>query len=149
MNKFEIVKDEFRAYHDAEIKLPVRATKHSAGYDICTPVDITIPSGAYVKVKTDIKVKVKEDEVLLLYVRSSVGIKKNIMLMNGTGVIDADFYGNKENDGNITLALYNYGNELQTFKAGDRICQGVFVKYDTVEDDNVEAIRIGGIGSTN
>lgn len=149
MNKFEVVKDEFRAYPNAEIKLPVRATKYSAGYDICTPTDITLPSRACVKVKTDIKARVKEDEVLLLYVRSSVGIKKNIMLMNGTGVIDSDFYNNEENDGNITLALYNYGNDLQTFKAGDRICQGVFVKYDTVEDDNVEMIRIGGIGSTN
>ena len=149
MNKFEVVKDEFRAYPGAEIKMPVRATKHSAGYDICTPTDITIPSGACVKVKTDIKAKVKEDEVLLIFVRSSVGIKKNIVLMNGTGVIDSDFYGNVENDGNITLALYNYGNGLQTFKAGDRICQGVFVKYDTVESDCTESVRTGGIGSTN
>lgn len=89
MNKFEVVKDEFREYPDVDITLPTRATKHSAGYDICTPTNIFIPSGTYVKVKTDIKAKVKEDEVLLLYVRSSVGIKKNIMLMNGTGVIDA------------------------------------------------------------
>ena len=149
MNKFEIVKDEFRAYPDAKIKLPVRATKHSAGYDICTPIDFTIPSGACVKVKTDIKAKIKDDEVLLIFVRSSVGIKKNIVLMNGTGIIDRDFYNNKDNDGNITLALHNYGNDLQTFKAGDRICQGVFVKYDTVEDDDVETVRTGGIGSTN
>lgn len=149
MNKFEIVKDEFRAYPNVDIKLPVRATKHSAGYDICTPVDITIPSGGCVKVKTDIKAKIKDDEVLLIFVRSSVGIKKNIVLMNGTAVIDRDFYNNKDNDGNITLALYNYGNDLQTFKAGDRICQGVFAKYDTVEDDDVETTRTGGIGSTN
>ena len=60
-----------------------------------------------------------------------------------------DYYNNKDNDGSITLALYNYGNDLQTFKAGDRICQGVFVKYDTVEDDNVDVLRTGGIGSTN
>lgn len=149
MNKFEIVKDEFRAYPEVEIKLPTRATKHSAGYDICTPCDIHIPSKACVVVKTDIKAKVKEDEVLLIFVRSSVGIKKNIALMNGTGVIDSDFYGNTDNDGNISLALYNYSNDLQTFKAGDRICQGVFVKYDIVENDNVETIRTGGIGSTN
>ena len=149
MNKFEVVKDEFREYPDANIKLPVRATKHSAGYDICAPVDITIPSGDCAKVKTDIKARIKDDEVLLIFVRSSVGIKKNIVLMNGTAVIDRDFYNNKDNDGNITLALYNYGNDLQTFKAGDRICQGLFVKYDTVEDDNVDALRTGGIGSTN
>ena len=148
MNKFEIVKDEFRAYPDTNIKLPVRATKHSAGYDICTPIDITIPSGACVKVKTDIKAKIKDDEVLLIFVRSSVGIKRKVALMTGTSVIDADFY-DSDCGGNISVALWNYGNELQTFKAGDRICHGVFVKYDTVEDDNAETIRIGGIGSTN
>lgn len=148
MNKFEIVKDEFRAYPDAEIKLPVRATKHSAGYDICTPCDIHIPSKACVCVKTDIRAKIKEDEALLLFIRSSVGIKRKVALMTGTSVIDSDFY-DSDCGGNISVALWNYGNDLQTFKAGDRICQGVFVKYDTVEDDNVETARTGGIGSTN
>lgn len=148
MNKFEIVKDEFRAYPDAKIKLPVRATKHSAGYDICTPIDITIPSGGCVKVKTDIKAKIKDDEVLLIFVRSSVGIKRKVALMTGTSVIDSDFY-DSDCGGNISVALWNYGNDIQTFKAGDRICQGVFVRYDIVEDDDVETIRIGGIGSTN
>lgn len=149
MNKFEVVRDEYRAFPHIEIKLPTRATKFSAGYDICTPTDITIPSKGSVKIKTDIKARVKEDEVLLLFVRSSVGIKKNVVLMNGTGVIDADYYSNPDNDGNIMLALYNYGEETAIFKAGDRICQGIFVKYDIVEDDNVAAERVGGIGSTN
>lgn len=148
MNKFEIVKDEFRAYPDANIKLPVRATKHSAGYDICTPIDIKIPSGDCVCVKTDIRAKIKEDEALLLFIRSSVGIKRKVALMTGTSVIDSDFY-DSDCGGNISVALWNYGNDLQTFKAGDRICQGVFVKYDTVEDDDVETTRTGGIGSTN
>ncbi len=149
MNKFEVVKDEYRAWPHVKIKLPTRATKFSAGYDICTPTDIFLPSKVSVKIKTDIKAKVKEDEVLLLFVRSSVGIKKNVVLMNGTGVIDADYYSNPDNDGNIMLALYNYGETAATFKAGDRICQGIFVKYDTVEDDNATMERAGGIGSTN
>ena len=149
MNKFEVVRDEYRVFPQAEIKLPVRGTKFSAGYDICTPCKITIPSGESIKIATDIKARVKEDEVLLLFVRSSIGIKKNVVLMNGTGIIDADYYSNSDNDGNIILALYNYGKESAIFQAGDRICQGVFVKYDTVEDDNVAATRTGGIGSTN
>lgn len=149
MNKFEIVRDEYRVFPQAEIKLPVRGTKFSAGYDICTPSKLVIPSGESIKIASDIKARVSEDEVLLLFVRSSVGIKKNVVLMNGTGVIDADYYSNPDNDGNIILALYNYGKETAIFQAGDKICQGVFVKYDTVEDDNVAATRIGGIGSTN
>ena len=149
MNKFEVVRDKYRAFPHIEIKLPTRATKFSAGYDIYTPSRIVIPSGKSIKIATDIKARVKEDEVLLLFVRSSVGIKKNVVLMNGTGVIDADYYSNPDNDGNIMLALYNYGKEAATFEVGDRICQGIFVKYDIVEDDNVAAERTGGIGSTN
>lgn len=149
MNKFEVVKNEHRKFPNAEIKLPTRATKHSAGYDIYTPCDITIEPGKTFVVPTDVKVQINEDEVLMIYVRSSVGIKKNICLMNGTGVIDSDYYGNPKNDGNMALALFNYGTETQSFKAGDAICQGIFMKYNTVEDDHVETIRVGGIGSTS
>ena len=149
MNKFEIVRDEFRAYPNVEIKLPARTTKGSAGYDICTPVDIDIKPNETCAVKTDIKAKVKDNEVLLVFIRSSVGIKKRVMLPNSVGVIDSDFYNNLDNDGNITLALYNFGTETQHFKAGDRIAQGMFVKYDVTVDDNANGERVGGIGSTN
>lgn len=149
MNKFEVVKNTYRVFPQSEIVLPTRGTKYSAGYDIRIPTKLVVPAGECRKVATDIKARVKEDEVLLLFVRSSVGIKKNIVLANGTGVIDADYYNNPDNDGNIIFALYNYGDRDVVFEAGDRVCQGIFVKYDTVEDDNVAAERIGGIGSTN
>lgn len=149
MTKFEIVKDEYREHPNIDIQLPKRATKHSAGYDFCTPVDLVVYPGKCESVKLDVKAKMNPNQVLLMYIRSSVGIKKHILLANGTGVIDSDFYGNKDNDGNMTLALYNYGKEVQIFKAGERIAQGVFVKFDTTEDDQVEKQRSGGIGSTN
>ena len=91
----------------------------------------------------------EQDEVLLLYIRSSIGIKRKLILSNGTGVIDATFYNNPDNEGNIACALYNYGNEPQTINAGERVMQGVFVKYLTTEDDKpLNKTRTGGIGSS-
>ena len=91
----------------------------------------------------------EQDEVLLLFVRSSIGIKRHLALANGTGVIDSSYYNNEGNEGNIICALYNYGNETQCIKQGERIMQGVFVKYLTVENDIVTGSqRKGGIGSS-
>ena len=148
-NKFEIVKDSCRRYPNADIVLPKRATRYSAGYDICVPCEVILEPGQSTVVPTDIKAKVKEDEVLLIYVRSSVGVKRQVALMNGTEVIDSDYYGNIDNDGNICLPLYNYGTQTQVFEPGERVCQGIFMKYDVAEEKTIETIRHGGVGSTN
>ena len=44
---------------------------------------------------------------------------------------------------------YNYGEDIWEVKAGDRIGQGMFIKYCTIEDDSVDTDRVGGWGSTN
>lgn len=133
------------------IKLPVRKTKYSAGYDICTPLDITIPAGERRVIPTGIKAVFREDEMeawhLQMYVRSSVGIKDGIVLTNGTGIVDSD-YQFAENDGDMMLALMNTSDNQVTYKAGDRICQAVFCLHGITNDDMAEADRKGGIGST-
>ena len=130
-------------------KIPTRADKGSAGYDFYTAERIVIPPKTAVTFSTNIKASMEPDEVLMLYIRSSVGIKKHIMLSNGTGVIDSTYYNNPDNEGNIMCALYNYGDTEQTIEAGDRVMQGVFVKYLTVENDQVmNKQRLGGIGSS-
>ena len=134
------------------IKIPVRKTKYSAGYDICTPIDITIPSGQRRVIPTGIKAVFSEDEMeswhLQMYVRSSVGIKDGVVLTNGTGVIDPDYFMG-ENDGDMMLALINTSEKLVKYKAGDRICQAVFVLHGITSDDAATGDRTGGIGSTN
>jgi dUTP pyrophosphatase len=143
MRKFKKV-----SYNDTGI-LPTRSDLGSAGYDFYTPVDLVIEPGKVVKFETNIKAKMLEDEVLKLYVRSSIGIKKNLMLCNGTGIIDSTYYNNPDNEGNIIVALYNYGDNVQSIKAGDRVIQGVFMKYLITEDDSpINAKRLGGIGSS-
>ena len=147
MRKFEIVKDEFRK-NSGEIKLPTRATRNSAGYDFYSPVDITIPPHEMVMIWTDIKASMYWDNVLILNVRSSMG-KQPVMIANTQGWIDSDYYGNPDNDGNIGFRLLNLGDTPYEIKAGDRIGQGMFIKYGTIKNDNTTAERKGGFGSTN
>ena len=147
MRYFEVVKDEFRK-NEGEIKLPTRATEHSAGYDFYSPVDITIPPHEMVMIWTDVKAHMYYDNVLLINVRSSMG-KQPIMIANTQGWIDQDYYGNENNDGNIGFRLFNLGNTPYEIKAGDRIGQGIFVKYGTIKNDNATGTRNGGFGSTN
>ena len=134
------------------IKIPVRKTKYSAGYDICTPIDITIPSGQRRVIPTGIKAVFAPEEMeswhLQMYVRSSVGIKDGVVLTNSTGIIDPD-YALGENDGDMMLALINTSEKLVKYKAGDRICQAVFMLHGITSDDAATGDRTGGIGSTN
>lgn len=77
-----------------------------------------------------------------------MGIDKNLCLANGTGIIDADYYNNPKNEGCIIVALRNDGDEYTEIECTDRICQGVFVSIGFTNNDYVDTIRSGGIGST-
>ena len=145
MRKFEIV----TGYEDVA-KLPNRSTKYSAGYDFHTTnsLPIMILPHKTVVLETGIKACMNQDEVLMMYVRSSVGIKRGLVLSNGTGIIDADYYNNPDNEGHIRVAVTNIGDVAQTVQPYEKIAQGVFMKYLTTDDDSVSAERVGGIGST-
>ncbi|GHF92407.1 dUTPase [Deinococcus piscis] len=146
---FELVAPQHRQHPDTEISLPRRGTRHSAGYDFVTPAGFTVQPGEMVRVTTDVKAYMGPGEVLQLYVRSSVGLR-GLMLANTVGIVDADYYSNPDNDGNIILALRNLGAEPLTAQAGDRVAQGVFVPYLLADGDdlNMGGERAGGYGHT-
>lgn len=146
---FEVVSDKFRKHPYVDIQLPKRGTKKSAGYDICTPVDIIIPpDGISDAIQTDLKAYMLEDEVLEIVPRSSIGFKKGLMLINTVGIIDSDYYSNPDNDGNIGFKFKNLTDKTVEIKAGERILQGIFKKYLITDYDNCDIERMGGIGST-
>ena len=127
--------------------LPARSTRNSAGYDFYALDDLLlIPHGAGV-LHTGVKAFMQPDEFLLLVVRSSLGIKRSIILGGACSVIDADYYGNESNDGEILIPLRNIGVTSQQIRKGERVAQGIFLKYLTCGDEP-EAIRTGGIGSS-
>lgn len=130
-------------------KKPTRGSVHSAGYDICAIEDYTVPPHQSVYIYTGIKAYMPPDEYLDLRVRSSLGIKRQLMLATGASVIDSDYYNNPDNEGEIMVVLYNYGDKTQTIEAGERIVQGIFTKYFLTDYDNTTDRRTGGTGSTN
>jgi len=147
MRKFHIVADDHRVHEEAPM-LPKRSTTGSAGYDFYLPEDILIFRNESILIWTDVKAEMYPREFLQMHIRSSYGIKKNLMLSNIVGIIDKDYYNNKSNDGNIGICLHNYGNDNIELKKGDAYCQGIFLEYSITDDDSTYQEREGGIGST-
>ena len=115
--------------------LPSRTTKCAAGYDFYALYDFVLKPGEIMKIPTGVKSNMNDDEMLLLIVRSSMGFKHNVRLCNQVGVIDKDFYNNKGNEGHMWIRLKNEGDKDYCVKKGEGICQGIFVKYLTVDDE--------------
>ncbi|EAV9867804.1 dUTPase [Listeria monocytogenes] len=146
---FEVVNETNRKFPGQTISLPIRGDKGSAGYDFFSNETVDIAAGEKHIFWTDVKSYMQEDEVLNIYVRSSIGIKKGLLLCNGTGIIDSSYYSNPGNDGNIGIAIKNFSSEPVKIESGERVAQGVFQKYLVADTDIVaNESRVGGVGST-
>ena len=100
-------------------------------------------------VSTGVKCKLDPNTFLQLSVRSSSPLKYWLMLANGVGIIDADYYNNPDNEGEIFLQIYNLSPFALQIKKGEYIGQGVILPYLTTEDDAATGERVGGFGSTS
>ena len=157
MRKFEKISyEQFKRDISSDLELynsynlPKRSTKGSAGYDFESIVDFTLKPGEIKKIPLGIKASMNSDEVLFLIVRSSMGFKYNVRMCNQVGVIDSDYYNNLENEGHMFIKLENHGDKDYEVKKGDKIVQGIFVKYLTVDNEKeINTIRTSGIGSTS
>lgn len=155
--KFEVIsEDQFLKdmgnikYIYNDIKLPKRATKSSAGYDFYLNEDCTLCPGETIKVPTGIKVSLKEDQVLLIVPRSSLGFKYRLQLDNTVAVIDSDYYNNPNNEGHIWIKITNDSRDkICEIKKGEAFCQGIILNFATTCDDDSNDVRLGGLGSTN
>lgn len=129
--------------------LPKRGTKNSAGYDFEALYDFVIKPGEIKKIPLGIKASMNDNEVLFILVRSSQGFKYNVRMCNQVGVIDSDYYNNSDNEGHIFIKLQNQGDNDYVVKTGDKICQGIFINYLVVDnEEKIERKRLSGIGST-
>ena len=119
----------------SEYSLPKRDTKNAAGYDFYALYDYTLKPGDIMKIPTGVKVAMEGDEVLFLLDRSSMGFKWNVRMCNQVGVIDSDYYNNSSNEGHMWIRIQNEGDKDYIVKRGDAMCQGVFLKYLTIDDE--------------
>lgn len=146
---FEIAK----GYEDKNINLPIRKTAKSAAYDIEAAEDIVLPSFKKgikpTLIPTGLKAYMMDDEVLIIVPRSSSPKKQGISFPHSMGVIDADYYGNIDNDGHIYVQVINLKDEEVFIKKGDTVAQAMFQKYLIIDNDYATGKRTGGFGSTN
>lgn len=101
-------------------------------------------------VPTGVKAYMQQDEYLKIVNRSSNPLKRFLVLPNGIGIVDADYYNNPGNEGHIYVQMLNFGLFDQTIQKGERIAQGIFTTFLKVDND-VEAnkaTREGGFGSS-
>ena len=99
-------------------------------------------------VSTGVKCQLDEGYYLELSVRSSTPLKYWLVLANSVGIIDADYYNNPDNEGEIFFQVINFSPFPIQLKRGDIIGQGIIKKYEVIDDDCAEGERTGGFGST-
>lgn len=129
------------------VRLPERKTRYSAGHDFYVPCNVRLAHGETARIPTGIRCRIDTGYVMLIFPRSSLGVKKHMAIANTIPVVDAD-YINADNEGHIFIYIENRGDTVLKLKAGDAFVQAVFVPYGTADDDEVREDRIGGIGST-
>lgn len=100
-------------------------------------------------VSTGVKCKLDPGYYLELSVRSSTPLNSWLMLANSVGIIDADYYNNIDNEGEIYFQLVNFSPFDIHLMPGDVVGQGIIKKYHTAEEQKVTATRAGGFGSTD
>ena len=100
-------------------------------------------------VSTGVKCHLEEGYYLELSVRSSTPLKYWIILANSVGIIDADYCGNPDNEGEIFFQVINMSPFDIYLKKGDIIGQGIIKKYEVTDDDCADGERTGGFGSTS
>ena len=138
-----MIRGFLKVNEELDTKLPERQTISSAGYDFYVIEDVTIPPHEMVMLPTNVKAYMQDDEVLMLYARSSLAIKRGLTLQNTTGIIDSDFFPLE-----IKIALKNNTDQPVTLLKNERCAQGIFMKYLVSDNGNLNNTRDGGIGST-
>lgn len=143
---------ELKIVCEDEKYLPRYANTTDACMDLRVKVDsvkTVIPAGCTQVFSTGIKVAVPEEHVMLMYPRSSTGIKMNCMLSNTTGVIDSGYRDE------IKLSITNFGKQPVVLSDGQRVAQFLVIPRPTIELVHVKDDkdfrnndRGGGIGSS-
>ena len=145
----ELPEEEIRTIYEG-VRLTVRATSGSAGYDFFTPAAFSLGPGETAKIPTGIRAEMDENWVLQIFPRSGLGFKYRLQLNNTVGIIDSDYFYS-DNEGHIFIKITNDTNEGRRVEldAGAGFAQGIFLPYGITVDDACTGSRNGGFGSTD
>lgn len=134
---------------DHSLPPPSYQTKGAVAFDLYSRVNIKIPPWQVTLVPLNIIVKIPKGFFLMIVARSSLALKKNLILANGVGIIDQDYHGEKDE---IKASVINFSPKTVFVKKGERIAQGILIKIGKIEKfvkmDKIKKNSRGGFGST-
>ena len=133
---------------DKTLPLPVYETEGAVGFDFIAREDISIASKGIALIPANVIIEVPKGYALILASRSSTPRKHGLTKPHGIGVIDQDYCGPQDE---IKIQVYNFTEKPVTIERGTRIAQGLFVRVDRLDFEEVESIERetrGGFGST-
>src|SRR3954463_12185565 len=119
---------------DKGIPLPKHETEGAVAFDLIARETTSIDPMRTALVPANVIVCTPPGYMLMLAARSSLARKKNLMLGNGVGIVDQDYCGPEDE---IKMLLLNFGSAPVTVERGERIGQGMFVKIERAEWNEV------------
>ncbi len=140
---------QVKIVNKSQNELPAYGTAQSAGVDLRANLEepvllkplqrALIPTGLYIELPEGYEAQIRP--------RSGLAAKHGIGVLNSPGTIDADYRGE------IKVILVNLSSEDFTVEHGERICQMVIAKHETVKWEEVEVLTdsvrgSGGFGHT-
>ena len=146
---FEVMANVPANSNEYMVAMKELAIKHDEGLTLDEIAALTKKTKAKpTLVSTGMKCKLDPGTYLELSVRSSCPLKYWLVMANGVGIIDADYYNNPDNEGEIFFQMINLSPFAIKLQKGDAIGQGIIKPYLVTEDDAATGSRVGGFGST-
>lgn len=114
-----------------------------AGFDLFCREDATIRPSELALVAINNVIETPPDCFLMLVARSSTPWKKGLMLANGVGVVDPFYSGDNDE---LKIQLFNFTDKPVNVKKGETLAQGIIVRREPIEWDEVESMGSSGHG---
>jgi len=134
---------------DRNLPIPIYETDGSVGFDLLCRCDMVIEPNEIALIPANVIIETPPAYVLMVTLRSSTPRKYGLLMPHGVGIIDNDYAGEKDE---IKIQVYNFSHRPTIVKRGDKIAQGIFVRVDKAEWEEVDKMdkkTRGGFGSTN
>jgi dUTP pyrophosphatase len=133
---------------DPDVPLPSYHSEGAAAFDLASREEVVVQPGAVVLVGTGLVVDVPRGHFLAVVARSSLPIKKGLIVANSIGIVDSDYCGPHDE---VKVEVYNFTSREVSIARGERIAQGLILPSVRVEWEEVQdtgAPSRGGFGST-
>jgi len=135
---------------DTTLPLPIYKTAGSVGFDLVTRETTVVQPGEIARIPSNVVVQTPPGYMLLVTMRSSTPIKKpGLIKPHAVGVVDQDYCGPEDE---IRFQVQNVSQVPVTVERGEQIGQGIFVRVERAEFEELTALEgasRGGFGSTD